>query len=248
MNNHFYEPHFSAEHMARKIFYLEDKMKNLRSGSLVTRRGNQYIRIPEKRNSYFEKKADSPEGRILLNEILEAKKTKNELSLILKEWKEYYPSVDLLPPPPLRRSLPVPEQMTLENYLNHPNCNNPHPNKTPYVFEDIVLRSRFELIAAQAFKDLGISFKNEFPIITPACIFFMDMVVPVPERGRCVGFEFAGRIDDPVYMNNVNYKITNYISVNLIPNHDVIFVFGGKDWLPSTDEIKKAIIFGIENC
>ena len=138
--------------------------------------------------------------------------------------------------------------MTLDYYETPPDIINPHKNDTPYVSSDKILRSRFEVIATEAINELGLDFKNEIPIITPTGTYFMDIVIPVYERGRCVGFEFCGKAEDQNYVNRINIKTLSYTSVGIIPNRDVIFIYGGEKWLPSVEQIKSAIIFGVENC
>lgn len=245
MTDPSYEPHFSAEHLARKIYWLNKRIESLPKGLIVKHRGLQYVRIVP---SNMEKRLDSEEGRLLADAVTKRKRLQAELDSLNASMKSLYPKVILEDPPPINRALPVPQVMTLEYYNNPPEIENPYPKESSYLFEDLNLRSRFEVLAAEAFRDLGIPFKNEIPVITTNGVYFLDMVTPVPERGRCVGFEFCGKADDFKYMNSLNTKVMSYLSVGLIPNHDVIFVFGGKTWLPSMREIKNAIIFGIENC
>ena len=246
MSSPSYEPHFSAEHLARKIFYLQNKLDSLPRGYVVRRRNKDYVRITGP--NIIERGVSTPEGMQLLNSVNEYNKTLNELKLAQNEWTKYYRGLNLEPPKPINRSLPTPECMTLAYYENPPAITNDYKTLTPYPFDDLILRSRFEYIAAETFKEMGIPFKYEIPIITPGGILFPDMVVPVPERGRCVGFEFCGKSGDHKYMTNISNKMINYNDIGLVPNHDIIFVFGGENWLPPISEIKNAIIFGIENC
>ena len=154
-------------------------------------------------------------------------------------FNSYYPGGTIinLPEPP--RIRPVPTHMTLEYYNDPPIIDNPYKNETPYQADGKIFRSRFEVIAIEVIKELGLEYKNEIPICTPNGTYFMDIVIPVMEKHRCVGFEFCGRADDQKYINSQLPKVLSYLNVGLIPNHDVIFVLGGKDWLPDIDEIKK---------
>ena len=250
MNNPVFEPHFSAEHTARKILYLKEQLAQLPKGLILTRHGKTYIRYknPSTETSYHEKRIDSNEGRMIYDLICERKKIQDSLDKELIYWNTFYKNVTVPDIEANIHILPVPTCMTLDYYQNPPDIEDPYKPETPYIFEGLVLKSRFELIAAQAFKALGLEFKYDVPIVTQHGDYFMDMVVPVPERGRCVGFEFCGKTDDFKYMNSNSTKRMAYLSVGLIPNHDVIYVHGGQSWLPPTREIMNAIIFGVENC
>ena len=249
MNNPALEPHFSAEHMTRKIYYLKEQMDKLHQGTIIIRRGLEYVKIYKRYNSpAFERRLNTPEGMLLAKEIAEYRKLKIEYEELISQYNRYYPNVDLERPSIIQRALPVPNSMTMEYYNSPPDIIDPYPPQTPYIFEGIVMKSRFEIIAAQAIRELNLEFKYGIPIITPQSNFFIDMIIPVPERGRCVGFEFCGKVDDFKYMNTNCTKKLAYLEIGLIPNHDVIFVYGGQNWIPPTREIKNAIIFGIENC
>lgn len=249
MNDPIFEPHFSAEHLSRKIQYLKNKMKGLPKGKIILRDNLEYVRIyGNKEISTFEKRTNTPEGRVLAEQVREYQITKKEYDKVSAEFKKYYPRLIPEKQEEIQRYMPIPHCMSLNYYDNPPDIRNTAVIDTPYIFEDMILRSRFELIAAQTFKAMGISFKYDIPIQTENGIYFLDMLVPVPERGRCVGFEFCGKFGDSKYMNNLSTKIVSYSGIGLIPYHDVIFVFGGKTWLPHINEIKRAIIFGIENC
>ena len=244
-----YEPHFSAEHLARKIFYLQDKLDSLPRGYVVRRHNKDYVRVRgTNKTGQIERSLSTPEGMRLLEAAKEYDKTQTELQHAQNEWTKYYRGLKPEQPKPINRSLPVPECMTLAYYENPPEITNECKILTPYPFDDLILKSRFEYIAAETFKEMGISFKYEMPVITSGGALFPDMVVPVPERGRCVGFEFCGKSGDHKYMTNISNKMLLYNDIGLVPNHDIIFVFGGENWLPTISEIKNAIIFGIENC
>ncbi|MBO4579053.1 MAG: hypothetical protein J5715_02745 [Clostridiales bacterium] len=247
MSSPSYEPHFSAEHLARKIFYLRNKLDSLPRGYVVRRHNREYVRI-NGLSGIVERSINTSEGMQLLNAVNEYNKTMRELKNAQDEWTKYYRNVTLEQPKPVNRSLPIPECMTLAYYENPPDIKNDYKILTPYPFDDLILRSRFEYIAAETFKEMGIPFKYEIPVITPAGVLFPDMIVPVPERGRCVGFEFCGKSGEHKYMTNNSNKMINYNDAGLVINHDIIFVFGGENWLPPISEIKNAIIFGIENC
>lgn len=247
MSSPSYEPHFSAEHLARKIFYLRNKLDSLPRGYVVTRHNNKYIRI-KLSSGTIERSIATPEGKDLLAQANKYKQTLTELQNTQKEWLTHYPGLDLQEPKPINRSLPIPECMTLAYYENPPDIKNDCKILTPYPFDDLILKSRFEYIAAETFKEMGIPFKYEIPIITPGGVLFPDMIVPVPERGRCVGFEFCGKSGEHKYMTNNSNKMIYYNDTGLVLNHDIIFVYGGENWLPPISEIKNAIIFGIENC
>jgi len=250
MDNPIFEPHFSAEHLARKIDHLKTRINKLPVISIVKRRGIDFVRSKQEGSSgsYQEKRAGSKEGANLVMLAKEREQLNEQLNLAEHEWSRYYSKLPLQVPTDIYRILPVPECMTLSYYNNPPAVENPYPINTSYVFKGKTLRSRFEYIGVQAIDEMGLEFKNEIPIITPEGNYFLDIVIPVPERGRCVGFEFCGRIDDPKYINSIRNKITDYIGLGLVPWHDIIFIFGGETWIPPVQEIKNAIIFGIENC
>ena len=151
-------------------------------------------------------------------------------------------------PPAICRSLHIPEQMTLAYYDNPPKKINPYPNHG-YILGDMAFKSCFEMIAAQAITGLGLEFKYELPILTANNVYlFMDMVIPIPERGRCIGFEFCGMMEDHKYMHDIQARMISYADIGLVPYHDVFYVFGGEKWLPTTRELQNTVIFAVENC
>ena len=250
MNIPSFEPHFSAEHLSRKIRYLETELASLPKGSIISRNGNKYVRLYESggKKSTVEKKLDSPEGNKAASIISLRQSIIDDLNTQSKTVNELYPGMTVTEPPTIIRSTPIPKQMTLDYYDNPPDVVNPYPNHG-YVLGDIAFKSRFELIAAQAIKGLGLPFKSEVPIQTASEYFlFMDMMIPVPERGRCVGFEFCGMMDNHKYMHDIQAKMISYADLGMVPYHDVFYVFGGEKWLPTIRELQSMIIFAVENC
>lgn len=243
-----YGPHFSAGFLCRRITYLEDQLKLLPIGCMHMRNNFQYVKIKYPHSSYIEKSINSPEGKKYSFLIAKRRKIINELQFFKSVYNKYYHGLAIIPQPEITRYSPIPESLTLDYYENPPELTNPHKIETPYISSDKILRSRFELIATETINELGLEFKNEMPIITPTGTYFMDIVIPVYERGRCVGFEFCGKAEDQNYVNRLNIKSLSYTSVGIIPNRDVIFIYGGEKWLPSVEQLKSAIIFGIENC
>ena len=235
--------------MAIWFEYWRGRLAELPRGTFTVRRGKEYVRIfGENGGATFERRIDTEEGALLARQVSEYQVMKSEYDAAMNSFKMLYPRTIPESQGEIQRALPIPEVMTLAYYENPPDIKDPYEPQTPYVFEGIIMKSRFEVLAGDAFRELGLEFKYDVPIVTPQGNYFIDMIVPVPERGRCVGFEFCGKVDNFKYMNSNCTKKLAYLEVGLIPNHDVIFVYGGQNWMPPMREIKNAIIFGVENC
>lgn len=247
MNTPSFEPRFSPEHLVRRIHYLEQEISSLPTGSVITRDEQQYIRVTDPENNTFERILSSKDGQHYSDLIDRRKTLKKEVKSIVRFLNDPPPKVTRSLPP-IIRSTQIPFQLTLDYYNNPPEVTNPYPN-CGYVLGAISFKSRFELIAAQAISELGLPFRSELPILTSNNGYlFMDIVIPVPERGRCVGFEFCGMMENHKYMHDIQAKMISYADLGMVPNHDVFYVFGGEKWLPTKTELQNIIIFAVENC
>ncbi len=244
-----YGPHFSAGFLCRRISYLEEQLGKMPCGSIFTRNNTQYVKLKWPNSTrYLEKRLQTPDGLKMSGWIALQRKISNDLKFYRAMYNKYYPGTRMINIAIPERILPTPPQMTIEYYNDPPKVENPHKIETPYNVDDSTVRSRFEVIAVETIKELGLDYKNEIPIITPSGTYFMDIVIPVYEKNRCVGFEFCGKSEDTNYINSQIPKVLSYMSVGMIPNHDVVFIMGRKNWLPDTNELKRSIILGVENC
>ena len=142
-----------------------------------------------------------------------------------------------------------PSPFNVEAWNNFKACANPNEINTGYydAYGNNV-RSRGEMLVANALKELGLEAKYE-PLLTlkggkkrsP------DYVFPVRIIDRCFFIEFYGKCDNEGYVDYNYGKIDEYIRSGILPNRDLILICGTENWLPNQDEIIRIISSFINN-
>lgn len=142
-----------------------------------------------------------------------------------------------------------PSPFNVEAWKNFKACSNPNEINTNYIdaYGNNV-RSRGEMLVANALKELGLEAKYE-PLLTlkggkkrsP------DYVFPVRIIDRCFFIEFYGKCDNEGYVDYNYGKIDEYIRSGILPNRDLILICGTENWLPNQDEIIRIISSFINN-
>jgi len=239
--------YWSDDYLARKIDYLNNRLKDCPKCSFVYRKGVEYIRVMDKR-PYVEKSTQKTDGK----KLLEKHKIRINLEQIISEyygeWKRRHGNTII---PKVKKSHPirtVPNQMTIDFYDKAIGQNNPIKQETKYIHKDIIARSRFEINGLEALDELGLEYKYEVTINAGKHYYSLDILIAVREKNRCVGIELCGRYGDVKYMYNFYDKFHDYCDGGLVPWHDIFFIFGGDDWMPSMEQIKRIIVMAVENC
>lgn len=111
-----------------------------------------------------------------------------------------------------------------------------------YYVNGIRLRSRFELIVANALTSLKLQFKYEVALELNGETVYPDFLVFLPELEICFIIECLGMLDNPDYVYRNTSKLINYFAEKLIVDRDLLIFCGGKDFLPDSAYIRNQII------
>lgn len=242
-------PHFSSSFLALRISYLKSELEKLPSGYTYFSKEHEYVRVtksPQNHKVPYTRSVDTEAGKKIKEQVLKYQYFKQLLNKTNSLWRQYYGGP--VPTAVYTPSRSTPRTMTAQYYQQAVGGTNPHEFDATYIFEGISMRSRFEVMAAKILRELDIDFKYEVSITTHEGTYSIDILAFIPEKNRCIGFEFAGRFGDPKYMQANAVKLIAYSTIDLVPNRDIYWVWGGKNWLPSMDELKRVIICAIENC
>ncbi len=118
-----------------------------------------------------------------------------------------------------------------------------YPENLQYVTSSgIVVRSKSELMIAEAYISMGIPFIYEPRIDLPdGRTIYADFKVFARSKDRWMYHEHAGMMTDPLYRKRFHKKIEDYISVNLFPHFDILFTFDNPDGSINMHEIRTLI-------
>lgn len=242
-------PHFSEGYLALRITYLRNEIKKLPSGYYVYHHGSDYIRTIEMvdgKRKVTERSINTKEGKRLSKLISYRAELKDKLKKIMGEWNKYYggkvPEVYYH-----KNNIPLHPCMTINFYDQAEACTNSIENNKGYELNNINMRSRFELVSGVIVDNLYLDFKYEVTINLMGNRYSIDILIALPEKGRCIAIELAGLFGDVGYQIKNMRKQSDFITAGLIPNRDFFVIWGGENWLPSDNDIKRIIIAAVEN-
>lgn len=238
---------WSDQYISRKIKYLNNKISQLPKCSIVNRNGTQYIRVINNK-PYYERSTLKEEGKELVSKHNLREDLKKQLVFHKNEWEKRHKDMPL---PDVPKAIPyksIPYQMSIDFFDKCRSNSNTIESDAQYVHKNNIVRSRFEMDGLEALDSLGLEYKYEVTIKTKWKDYSLDAMVAIREKNRCIGIEFGGMFGDNRYMNDVYIKMQSYSDEGLVPWHDVFFLFGGKNWMPDMESIKKAIVYAVENC
>ena len=109
-------------------------------------------------------------------------------------------------------------------------------------FENLHMRSRFEINTAIILRSLGLEFKYEPELRIGNKIKYPDFVVYLPEFEICFIIECMGRIGDSGYDTDADNKLRFYMDNGFIPFRDFLVLGGSNDYIPTKDWVINAII------
>jgi len=142
-----------------------------------------------------------------------------------------------------------PSPFNVKAWKNFKASANPNEINTGYydAFGNNV-RSRGEMLVANALKELGLEAKYE-PLLTlkDGKRKSPDYSFPVRIIDRCFFIEFYGKCDNEGYIEYNYGKIDEYIRNGILPNRDLILICGTENWLPNQEEIMRIISSFINN-
>ena len=119
---------------------------------------------------------------------------------------------------------------------------NPKEIKGDLWFENLHMRSRFEVNTAMALRGLGLEFKYEPQIRIGNKIKYPDFVVYLPEFEVCFIIECMGRVGDEQYDADAENKLKLYMDGGFIPFRDFLILGGSSDFIPVRDWVINAIV------
>ncbi len=109
-------------------------------------------------------------------------------------------------------------------------------------FENLHMRSRFELNTAITLRSLDLEFKYEPAVYFDGKCKYPDFVVYLPEFEVCFIIECMGKIGDKGYDNDAIDKIQLFTENGLIPYRDFLVLGGTNNFIPTKDWVTSAII------
>ena len=167
----------------------------------------------------------SKRGKTYSEAVLYYQEVKAEYDSLLKSWNETYcfapPRVKL----PLKKAY-NPHKMNNEYFNKLEDYQGRYVPENPTISDDGIFKSKNELIAADALKEMGIPFKYETKLnideaketINP------DFLLDFFEIDRCSYLEVLGMNDKFSYAASTTIKISSYSKGNYRPGRDVIYV------------------------
>ena len=212
-----------------KMSYLREQINKLPHGSFCTVRSIPVVTInydphdptvtSTNRRRYY---LSSPQGEFYRPLIKEYLRLSYELKRLEAEWNIIYKI------PPREISYPLKKRRhtifdgdffeKAESNMNSRLIENPVP------YKGMKMRSKNEMIGVQILEKFGLEYKVEPKVGDGFDVLFPDIIFNIPEQCRCAGIEIDGAIDKERY----SYKATNrrkgYLSMDLMPGKDVIFL------------------------
>lgn len=167
----------------------------------------------------------SKQGQVYAGKIKTYLDVKHEYDVLLNKWNQLY----TFPPPRVNLPLRQPfEHHKMNNeFFNGRNDNlGKYKSDNPTVSEDGVFKSKNELMAADALKQLGIPFKYETELYIDEAEEWInpDFLVDFFEIDRCCYLEVLGMNDKFSYAAGTSTKITSYSKGKYRPGREVIYV------------------------
>lgn len=123
----------------------------------------------------------------------------------------------------------------------------PRPVKGDLWFENLHMRSRFEVNTAIILRSLDLEFKYEPEIIINGKVRYPDFVVYLPEFEVCFIIECMGRTGDADYDRDAVNKLESYMNGGLIPYRDFLVLGGNSDYIPAKDWVTNSIVSLVNN-
>ena len=117
--------------------------------------------------------------------------------------------------------------------------------KHPYRHKEFYMRSRFELAMAGVLDELELDYKYEPGVMIGGYLMSPDFVVYLPEFDCCLIIECEGMTDNVSYINSNSVKIAEYLYAGLELGKTLIILQGQKDHMPSTVDMRNAVISAI---
>ncbi|MBQ6622621.1 MAG: hypothetical protein IJH75_07270 [Mogibacterium sp.] len=105
----------------------------------------------------------------------------------------------------------------------------------------ISVRSKSEMLIADALYALGIRFVYEPCITINGTIYHPDFAIFMPYTGRVVLWEHFGLMDSKDYQWKVIRKLQDYIMAGYLPGYDLIMTFEDKERKLSSKEVAAII-------
>jgi|GEM_PF-2428264 len=215
---------------AIKLSVLADKMDSLPHGRFCYQQGKKIVCVTKDRNrpevSYTNNRkyvVTSKKGREYAPLIREYVVCKEQYDKLMAEWNRCYKC----PPPRYDMEKVRQERRARLNgeFFRNVKCANSRDEMHTIEFEGLYLRSKNELIAAQAFKELGLEFKYE-PILrlSGGRTLSPDFAVYFEELDLCVLVEIYGMTESGDYVSGMAGKIKDYTNASLWPDLDIVHV------------------------
>ena len=104
------------------------------------------------------------------------------------------------------------------------------------------VRSKSEILIANALNDLGIPYRYEAPLfLENDIVIYPDFTILKPHARTVCYFEHCGRMDDPGYLNGFIKRENLYIQNGLIPGIDVFMSFESSTLPINMDSVRQML-------
>ncbi len=133
-------------------------------------------------------------------------------------------------------------RLTKEDWDKMKSQSNPKKIKGDLWFENIHMRSRFEVNTAIVLKKLNLEFKYEPEIILDGIIVHPDFVVYLPEFEVCFIIECMGMTGSSGYDWDAINRMKLLMDVGCIPFRDFLVLGGTETFIPTEEWVANAII------
>lgn len=103
-----------------------------------------------------------------------------------------------------------------------------------------IVRSKSEVLIDMSLYTNHIPFRYECELQLDDTIIYPDFTVRNPRTGKLYYWEHFGKMDDPAYARNTAFKLSTYISHDIIPDIDLITTYETKDCplsIPTIDNV-----------
>lgn len=133
-------------------------------------------------------------------------------------------------------------KLTADDWKMMKSQSHPRAVNTDYWFEELNMRSRFEVNVAITLRKLGLEFKYEPCISIGGKDYHPDFVVYLPEFQVCFIIECMGKIGDKSYSDDVKHKLITMLNNGYLPFRDFLLLGGTSDYIPTKDWVENAVI------
>ena len=226
---------FNDDYKIAKVLFINkelERLPNLHRGSI---RDLRVVRLYDDNNRTVKTYSQSLEKNFKYGEIADLRKRYQLLKKqLLSDLK--------VSPTEYKIQLSAAYRLTKEDWDKMKSQSNPKEIKGDLWFENIHMRSRFEVNTAIVLKKLNLEFKYEPEIILNGKKVHPDFVVYLPEFEVCFIIECMGMIGSSGYDWDATNRMKLLMDVGCIPFRDFLVLGGTETFIPTEEWVTNAIV------